>query len=84
MHVVRDNSSNEVKQVINEDNKPIIKDLLLLTKTSDNKIRQIILTKDQMQILLRVLVETSKDKFIKISEETIKGVTWESNTDLTK
>lgn len=59
-----------------------IHSFLIMAKLSDGTIRQVVTTKLQQQYLVSLLMKTSNDGKILISEETLEGVDWESDFKL--
>lgn len=51
-----------------------IKETVLLSKFTDGKIRQIILSKEQKDMIFNLIVATQKDGIIKVYDKEIEGI----------
>ena len=60
--------------------KPKIKNIIILGKFSDKKIRQILCNKEQQLAVLNTMAEIHPEKTIHVLDKEIDGVEWDSET----
>lgn len=63
---------------------PRIKNILILAKHEDDKIRQIVIDEDMQNIILNAILQCSKDGKITVVIEPIESIDWTTEVDLLK
>lgn len=61
-----------------------LKNIIILGKFSDEKVRQIICDEEQQVFALAAVMRHSKNGVNRVIDDPIENISWDSNTDLTE
>ena len=61
---------------------PTLKNILILGMFSDGKVRKLICTEIQQLAVLNVMRAIDPDDNVKVIDEVLEGISWESEIDL--
>lgn len=63
---------------------PTLKNIIVLGKFSDGKVRQFLCNKFQQEGIIRVIISLDQDNTLKVIDKEVEGIEWKSDIDLAK